>query len=118
MTTINTEKDHPLTGYDVRKMARNQEKFNKTHTSGYPISNFVTVVVRPKENMESEIECFMVNDMCQALERDGIFDNCDDKKKMKIRESKGSEVIPTVLMEDKPVTEVDPIFFIVNVTKS
>ena len=96
-------------------MARNQETYKKTHSSGYTISNFVTVIVRPKENMETEIECYMVSDMCQSLERDGIFADSDDKKTLKIREPGGNEVIPTVFMENKPVTTLDPIFFIVNV---
>lgn len=115
MTSINTEKEHPLTSYDVRKIARYQETYKKTHNSGYTVSNFVTVVVRPKENMETEMECYMVSDMCQRLERDGIFADSDDKKTLKIREQQGSEVIPTVFMENKPVTTLDPIFFIVNV---
>jgi hypothetical protein len=96
-------------------MARNQETYKKNHSSKYTISQFVTVIVRPKENMETEIECYMVSDMCQALERDGIFADSEDKKTLKIREQKGHEVIPTVFMENKPVTTLDPIFFIVNV---
>lgn len=97
-------------------MARNQELYKKTHSSGYTISNFVTVIVRPRENMETEIECYMVSDMCQSLERDGVFGDSDDKKTLKIREQKGTtDVVPTVFMENKPVFTLDPIFFIVNV---
>ncbi len=115
ITTIETNKEHPLTSYDVRKIARYQEKHKRVHPSGYTFSNFVTAIVRPKENMESDIDCYMVSDQCQCLERDGIFIDSDDKHMLKIKEPGKSEVVPTVFMESKPVTTVDPVFFFVLV---
>ena len=115
VTSINTDKDHPLTSYDVRKMARYQEQFKRKHWSGYNIPNFVTVIVKPKENMETELECYMVSDQCQSLERDKVIEDSNDQKMLKVKEAKGNDVVPTVLMEDKPVKTIDPIFFIVNV---
>jgi len=97
-------------------MARNQEKYKKLHYSEYHISNFVTAIVRPSgDKGDTDIECYMVSDMCQSLERDGIFAESKDIKQIHIREAMGNEVIPTVFMESKPVTTLDPIFFIVNV---
>jgi nuclear protein localization family protein 4 len=118
VTSINTNKEIPLTSYDVRKMARYQQEHIRKHYTNYDIPNFVTAIVRPLENMETEIECYMVSDMCMALERDGVFTDSDDRKLMKIREPKNNEVVPTVLMEDKQVKTVDPVFFIVNVRNS
>jgi hypothetical protein len=59
----------------------------------------------------------MVSDLCQTLERDGVFAADTDGKTMKIREPKSNEIVPTVFMENKPVTILDPIFFLVNVKK-
>ena len=57
----------------------------------------------------------MVSDMCQALERDHIFDELKDKKLMQVRKAKRGEILPTIYMEGKESSKFDPDFFIVNI---
>ena len=82
---------------------------------GYKVSKFVTVVVKPKgDGAEIGIEAYMVSDQCQALERDNIFGNSEQRKKMVLREPAENEMIPSVVTQGKPVKEFDPDFFIVS----
>ena len=57
----------------------------------------------------------MVSDMCQALERDHIFDELKDKKLMQVRKAKRGEILSTFQMEGKESSKLDLDFFIVNV---
>ena len=50
--------------------------------------------------------------MCPALERDKIFDNLDDKKRMKVRKEKKGEITPNIYMKEKPIQEFDPVFLL------
>jgi nuclear protein localization family protein 4 len=115
-TSINTEKDVCLTSYDVRKAARFQQEYLSVHPSGYKVSKFITVVVKPKENNESELECYMVSDLCQALERDGLFEDSKSKKEMQVRKPNKNEMISSIYMENRTVENFDPDFFIVNLS--
>ena len=74
------EENVALTSYDIRKAAKLQQAYNFTHPSGCQISRFFTCVARPTDKGEWEIDTYMVSDMCQALERDHIFDELRDKK--------------------------------------
>ena len=114
-TSINTEKEVCLTSYDVRKAARLQQEHITQHPSGYKVSKFVTVTVKPKDDNQIDLECYMITDLIQALERDGIFEHSKNKKEMKIRKPGKNEVLPTIYMENKPVEVFDPDFGIVNV---
>ena len=77
----------------------------------------MTVVVKPKgDGAEIGIEAYMVSDQCQALERDNVFGNTDQRKKMVLREPAENEMIPSVVMEGKPVKEFEPDFFIVSLS--
>jgi NPL4 family len=78
------------------------------------VSKFVTVVVQPKESGETGIECYMVSDQCQALERDNVFGNSESRKNMILREAGPNEMIPSVVKEGKPAKEFEPDFFIVS----
>lgn len=75
----------------------------------------MTVVVKKNGFQETEFEAYMVSDMAQALERDGVFGESKDRKKMCIREPASNEMVPAVVTEGKNVKEFDQIFFIVNV---
>jgi nuclear protein localization family protein 4 len=114
-TTINTGKDVCLSSNDVRRAARYQEMYKMEHESGYNISRFITVAVKPKDNNECELECYMVSDLAQAMERDELFEDSGLQKEMKVRKPKKGEIISTVYMENKPVNSFDPDFCIVNV---
>ena len=104
-----------MTSYDIRKAAKLQQAYTFTHPSGCQISRFITCVVRPNDAGECEIDTYMVSDMCQALERDHIFDELKDKKLMQVRKAKRGEILPTIYMEGKESSKFDPDFFIVNV---
>lgn len=57
----------------------------------------------------------MVSDQCQAMMRDNVFGESKSIKKMCIRERKGeSDMLPTVMKENKEVTEFEQDFFIVS----
>jgi nuclear protein localization family protein 4 len=114
-TTINTEKDVCLTSADIRKAAKYQELYSIAHESDYTVSKFITVCVKPQENNQAYLECYMVSDLCQMLERDGVFGDSDTKKEMRVRTAGKNEVLPTIYMENRPVTSFDPDFCIVNV---
>ena len=109
------EENVALTSYDIRKAAKLQQAYTFTHPSGCQISRFITCVVRPNDNEECEIDTYMVSDMCQALERDNIFDELKDKKLMQVRKAKKGEILPTIYMEGKESSRFDPDFFIVNI---
>jgi nuclear protein localization family protein 4 len=109
------EENVALTSYDIRKAAKLQQAYTFTHPSGCQISRFVTCVARPNDKGECEIDTYMVSDMCQALERDHIFDELKDKKLMQVRKPKKGEILPTIYMEGKESSKFDPDFFIVNV---
>ena len=81
---------------------------------GPKVSKFVTVRVEQQENDQIGVECYMVSDQCQALERDNVFGHCDDPKKMKIRTPSKIEAMPAVLREGSNVTEFENEFMIVS----
>ncbi len=109
------EENVALTSYDIRKAAKLQQAYTFTHPSGCQISRFITCVAKPNDKGECEIDTYMVSDMCQALERDHIFDELKDKKLMQVRKAKKGEILPTIYMEGKESSKFDPDFFIVNV---
>ncbi|MCQ2820532.1 MAG: hypothetical protein MJ252_24980 [archaeon] len=113
--TSTSEKGVALSSFDVRKAAKYQEEYPYEHNSGIKISRFITCVVKPNDIGECQIEVFMVSDMCQAMERDGLFDELNDPKRMLIRRPFKNEILPTVYMENKPTNSFDPDFFIVNI---
>jgi len=53
---------------------------------GFKVSKQVTVVVKKDGKGETDINAYMVSDMCQALERDNVFGSSQDRKKMCVRE--------------------------------
>lgn len=79
------------------------------------MTKFVTVIVEKKENEEIGVECYMASDQCQILERDNIFGDTDDGKKLSVRTNvKVDECMPAVLREGGPVKEFEPDFFLVS----
>lgn len=110
-TSINH--DAFLSSQEVRKIAKYQEQYKVEHPEGYQVSKFVSVVVKPK-NDGTGIDCYMVSDQCQALERDNIFGNSESRRKMTLREPGPNEMIPSVVKEGKPAKEFEPDFFIVS----
>ena len=75
----------------------------------------MTVIVEKKENEEIGVECYMTSDQCQILERDNIFGDSEDAKKLVVRSNiKEDECMPAVLREGGPVKEFEPDFFLVS----
>lgn len=88
------------------------------HESGYPFSTFITVVLRTGKDNPSEIkpEVYMVSDQAQVLEKNDVFGESERRKFMKVRETKDErDVLPSLIVSGKQVTEFEPDFFIVNV---
>lgn len=58
----------------------------------------------------------MVSDQCQAMERDGVFDDPDTYKELKIRDPIDKhDIVPVVIAENKETKKIDPDFFVVDV---
>ncbi len=73
----------------------------------------MTIVAKKNNFGETEFEAYMVSDMAQALERDGVFGESNDRKMMCVREPKPNEMVPAIITEGKNVKEFDQLFFIV-----
>lgn len=65
--------------------------------------------------MDTTVDCYMVSDQCQALERDGVFGESESKKKMQVRSPDEDDCVPQIMMEGKTVTVFEPEFFIVSI---
>ncbi len=112
-TSINH--DAFLTSNEVRTISRYQEQYKVDHPEDYKVSKFITVVVKPRgDGSETGLECYMISDQCQALERDSIFGESESRKKMVLREGDENEIIPSVVKGGKSVKEFEPDFFIVS----
>lgn len=104
-----------LTPKEIREIAAMQEKFAVDHPEGVKVPKFVTIVVKPKgDTGESGLDCYMVSDQCQALERDNMLEVSDDHTKLVAREAEDNEMVPNIVQEGKTVKEFDPEFFIVS----
>jgi nuclear protein localization family protein 4 len=73
----------------------------------------VTVVVQPKAD-DVGVECYMISDQGQALERDNVFGNPESRKLISVREPGPDDMVPTILTKGKGVKEIEPEFFIVS----
>lgn len=114
-TSLNHEQF--LTPKEIREIARMQERFAVDHPEGVKVPKFVTIVVKPKgDSGESGLDCYMVSDQCQALERDNILEVSEDHTKLITREPEENEIIANVIQEGRTVKEFDPEFFIVSLT--
>lgn len=70
--------------------------------------------VEQQENDQIGVECYMVSDTCQALERDNVFGHRDDPKMMGPRKPGPIEAMPAILREGSGVTEFESEFMIVS----
>jgi nuclear protein localization family protein 4 len=105
-----------LSAKEIKEIAAMQERFAIDHPEGVKIPKFVTIVVKPKgDGGESGLDCYMVSDQCQALERDNILEISEGHKKLKVRTPEENEMIPSIIQEGKTVTDFDPEFFIVQI---
>ena len=67
--------------------ARFQEEYRVPHSSGYEISNYISVILRNDEKNHGEVkpEVYMVSDQGQALEKANLFVDSESRKMMKMR---------------------------------
>lgn len=110
------EKLH-FTEEQVRTMAEQQEALAVQHSTGYRLSNFFTVLVRPGKVERSvvEPEVFMVSDQGQAMQAASLFlPNPKDPAKMRLRASEG-ELLPSVYEGGRKVEEFGVEFLLVNI---
>ena len=116
-TTISTDDNVYMTSYDMRKVARYQEQFKVSHPSGCHVSKFVTCFIRPKgQDGNIEIQSCMVSDLYQALERDNILGECNDRKVISKRKIEKNELMPDIYTESKKVDNIPTEFGIVQVS--
>jgi len=107
-----------LTSYEVRIAARLHQLHVAEHHTGYKVSKFITIVLRPNQANNDEIvpDVYMVSDQAQALEKDGVFGEPQTRKELPVREPIDSnDILPTVIQEGKEVKNIAPEFFVVNV---
>ena len=91
-----------------------QQDYAVDHPVGFKVSKQITVVCKKNSFGETEFDAYMVSDMAQALERDNVFGESQDRKKMCVREPGPTALVPAVLCEGKNVKEFDQLFFIVQ----
>jgi nuclear protein localization family protein 4 len=86
---IFTETNHDVVMSEkhVRMAAHFQEQHRVPHESGYDISNFISVILRPDEKNPNEVkpEAYMISDQGQALERSGLFVDSSSRRKMQVK---------------------------------
>jgi len=115
-TSINTDLETPMCSYDIKKAAYYQEQYKLKHPSGYFVSKFITVMCKPKDDGDVELQCSMVSDAFQALVRDNVIGECTDKRQIPVRKPGKNEVLPDIFQENKKVNFFDPAFAIVSVS--
>lgn len=111
-TSINH--DAFLSSHEIRKAAQLQEEYFSIHPSGYKVSKFATVVLKPTEDGNAMPEAYMVSDQAQALERDNVFGESENRRRLVKRKPNDKELLPTIMCENKPSEEFQPEWFIVN----
>ena len=111
-TSINH--DAYLSSHEIRMAAKFQQEHITVHPSGYKVSKFVTVVLKPTDDGNSLPEAYMISDQCQALERDNAFGESDSRRKMVKRPGTDHDLLPTIMCENKPSEEFQPEWFIVS----
>jgi nuclear protein localization family protein 4 len=107
-----------LTSHEVRLTSRLQQVHIVEHETGYKVSKFITIVLRPNKTNNDEIapDVYMVSDQAQALEKDEVFGEPTTRKEIPVREPLDSnDILPSLVVEGKPVKSVQPEFFVVNV---
>lgn len=67
--------------------AKFQEQYKVPHESGYDISNFITVILRPDEKNPNDIkpEVYMISDQGQAIENANLFVEPTSRRLMQVR---------------------------------
>jgi hypothetical protein len=109
----------PFTQGQIRAMAKLQSIHSVTHSTGYRLSNFFTVLVRknqdPKKPIEPEV--FMVSDQAQALEQARMFvPNTKSTFKMQLRNyDLRDEIRPVVYVGGKEVEEFEIEYLLVKI---
>ena len=71
----------------VRMAANFQEQYKVPHESGYDISNFISVILRPDEKNPNDIkpEVYMISDQGQALEKASLFVDSGSRRIMQVK---------------------------------
>lgn len=71
--------------------AKFQEAYKVTHPIGVEVSKQILMVLRRDSKKGDEVipEVYMMSDQCQSLVRDGLLLPPDDRKLLKLKETKG-----------------------------
>lgn len=81
---------------------------------GFKCSKYVTVVVQPNEKGDVGINCYQVSDQAQALERDNVFGENENRKLMGVRVPGPNDMVPAIMRQGNTVKEFEPEFFVVT----
>jgi nuclear protein localization family protein 4 len=107
-----------LTSSDVSTIARLQmQHTTTTHFTKFPLSKFVTCVIRPDPEQEGRPtpNVFMVSDQCVAMMRDDLIGDSPDPKYCVVKDQGKNMLMPSVLESGKPTKKFDPDWFLVRV---
>lgn len=108
-----------LTSSDVSQIARLQmEHLTTSHFTKFPLSKFVTCVIRPDPEQEGRPtpNVFMVSDQCVAMMRDDLLGDSPDPKYCILKEQGKNMLMPAVLESGKQTKKFDPDWFLVRVS--
>lgn len=105
-----------LTGSELRKAAAYQNEHQFDHPLGFKCSKFVTVVVQPNAEGDVGINCYQVSDQGQALERDNVFGDHENRKLMAVRVPDENDMVPAIMRQGTTVKEFEPEFFIITMS--
>lgn len=104
-----------LSSEEMMKAAMMQERMRIEHPSGVMCSKQITMVLRGNEQGVSP-EVYMISDQGQSLVRDQIIEAPESRKFLKIKKDEKNKFTPKFLYQGKDVDQIEPDFFIVNVS--
>lgn len=104
-----------LSSEEMIRSAFLQERFKVQHPCGVVVSKQITMVLRGNEQGVSP-EVYMISDQGQSLVRDQIIESPESRKFLKIKKDEKNKFSPKFLYMGKNVDQIEPDFFIVNVS--
>ncbi|KAF4728435.1 Nuclear protein localization protein 4, partial [Perkinsus olseni] len=114
-------RDYEMSSGELLASARLQKLLERReHYTGYPVSKFVTAIVKPNEEKQGQPETmvWMASDQAEGMLQDGLFDvkkTAETPTRVQLREPFNQEMMPPVLASGSEVTEFDPDWLLVKV---
>ncbi|KAF4672503.1 Nuclear protein localization protein 4 [Perkinsus chesapeaki] len=114
-------RDYEMSSAELLAAARLQKLLERhEHYTGYPVSKFVTAIVKPNEDNQGQPETtvWMASDQAEGMLQDGLFDvkkSLETPTRVQLREPFSQEMMPPVLASGQEATDFDPDWFLVKV---